>query len=189
MSERELYCDREIVKTNYEILIEAHLDGKIKDDTELQYYQYYRNLMSANTNNFLTEHYKEMIQKYQYCIQQSTQESEISTYKKMITGYQNKLNIELKNSEIFNLLLFLIESTTPIQNILQREGVRIEKYNTKYLTIEEVELFQNIDSLFIDTTKINAETVDTRTICISKSKNKIPKFLNRIIYLLKKVFT
>ena len=164
MSDREPY-DR----SSWYILVyenRCKLKTTFQDKFEEDYYSYYSKLWSiCSHSEFLVSHYKEMVERYQGVIQ---------------LNYRKKTNIELKNIEICNQLLSLLESTTPIQNILQRarkpgEVITLEylgkelpeePYNvfsskdSKYLEYGEIQFLNNIDRIIIKTHEVDSTTIE-----------------------------
>lgn len=118
MSDREPY-DR----SSWDILAYTYSKPTLLNDIEKEYYQYYRSLngelLSLESENRMQS---EMISKYKISLCNKELNDRVkSSMLNTVEKYNIKLNNDLHKIGICKTLLAKLETTTPIQTILQRE--------------------------------------------------------------------
>lgn len=135
------YCDIDPYdRTSSEILFYLS-EGRLKNDTEIEYYYYYCKLKSkASESQMLSRHYKDMIERYSKVLV----EEHSATLEDTVRQYKSKLLGEMRNIVFYEKLLSKLELTTPIENILQRERKKGETITLTYLNRELPNIPHNV---------------------------------------------
>ena len=178
MSDREPY-DRD----SNDILFWLSKDS-FKNDIEMEYYGYYRKLSSKLADSqSLVRHYNEMLAKYQ----NATNNALRNAY----ANYRAMLSDELANIEVYKNLLSKLESTAPIENILQRKRKPNEIITLSFLKRELPNISNSVISyqptLYLSKEEILfIKSLDKESANHKEEKQEIlkPKIKNNLLYLI-----